>query len=113
MQAISNFLRCKIVCFKNLPPPAYPTKARSVLKNVAVVVGGKFIKKLFLDVNMMEKKFYNARDITEIMGICYAKALAFIKYSGIKYIKINRTYLIEKSVFERFIEETKIIEVEL
>ena len=62
---------------------------------------------------MMEKKFYNARDITEIMGICYAKALAFIKYSGIKYVKINRTYLVEKSVFERFIAETQIIEVEL
>ena len=61
----------------------------------------------------MEKQFYNARDITKIMGICYAKALAFIKYSGITYIKINRTYLVEKSIFERFLSENKTIEIEL
>ena len=61
----------------------------------------------------MEKQFYNARDITKIMGICYAKALAFIKYSGITYIRINRTYLVEKSIFERFLSETKTVEIEL
>ena len=61
----------------------------------------------------MEKQFYKAKDITEIMGICYAKALAFIKYSGITYVRINRTYLVEKSVFERFVSETKTIEIEL
>lgn len=61
----------------------------------------------------MEKQFYNARDITKIMGICYAKALAFIKYSGIRYIRINRTYLVEKSIFERFLLETKTVEIEL
>lgn len=60
-----------------------------------------------------EKKFYNARDLTEIMGICYAKALAFIKYSGIPHIKINRTYLVDKLIFERFISETKTIEFEI
>ena len=60
-----------------------------------------------------DKKFYNAKDLTKIMGICYAKALAFIKYSGIPYIKINRTYLVEKTVFARFVSETKIIEIEL
>ena len=61
----------------------------------------------------MKKQFYSARDIAEIMGICYAKALAFIKYSGITFIRINRTYLVEKLVFERFVSETKTIEIEL
>ena len=61
----------------------------------------------------MEKQFYNARDITKIMGICYAKALACIKYSGITYIRINRTYLVEKSIFKRFVSETKTVEIEL
>ena len=112
MQAILNFLRFNIVHFSKLPPPAYSTKTRCVVVKVAGVVGGNFSIMLFLE-DEMEKQFYNARDITEIMGICYAKALAFIKYSGIIYVRINRTYLVEKSVFERFIAEGKIIEVEL
>lgn len=61
----------------------------------------------------MNKQFYNARDVSQVMGICYAKALAFIKYSGITYIRINRTYLVEKSVFNNFVSETKRIEIEL
>lgn len=61
----------------------------------------------------MEKIFYNARDISRLMGICYAKALAFIKYSGITYVRINRTYFVEKSVFDEFVSETKAIEIEL
>ena len=61
----------------------------------------------------MNKQFYNARDVSQVMGICYAKALAFIKYSGITYIRINRTYLVEKSVFDNFVSETKSIEIEL
>lgn len=112
MQAILNFLRFNIVHFSKLPPPACSAKARYVLAKVAVVVGGNFSIMLFLE-DEMAKQFYNARDIAEIMGICYAKALAFIKYSGITYVRINRTYLIEKSVFKRFISETKNIEIEL
>lgn len=61
----------------------------------------------------MEKQFYNARDLAAMMGICYAKALAFIKYSGITYIKINRTYFVEKTIFNSFISETKAVEAEL
>ena len=58
-------------------------------------------------------KFYNAKQISVIMGICYAKALAFIKYSGINYIRTNRTYLVEKAVFNEFISTTKSVNVEL
>ena len=112
MQTISNFSRCEIAYFSKLPPPAYATKARCVVAKVAVVVGGNFRIMLFLE-DEMEKQFYNARDIAEIMGICYAKALSFIKYSGITYVRINRTYLVKKSVFERFVSETKNIEIEL
>ena len=38
----------------------------------------------------MEKKFLSAYNISEMMGISYAKALAFIKYSGITYGKKKR-----------------------
>lgn len=95
-----------------MPPLAYDSKARWILAKVAVVVGGNFYKRSLRE-DKMGKQFYNARDIAEIMGICYAKALAFIKYSGITYVRINRTYLVEKAVFERFVSETKTIEVEL
>lgn len=60
-----------------------------------------------------EKKFYSASDLTKIMGICYAKALAFIKYSGIHYIRINRTYLVSKNTFDTFIKESKNIHIDV
>ena len=61
----------------------------------------------------MDKQFYNAYDIADIMGICYAKALAFIKYSGIDYVKMNRTYLVHIDKFNSFIDDNKNIVVEL
>ena len=61
----------------------------------------------------MQKQFYTAYDIAKIMGICYAKALAFIKYSGIEYVRINRTYLVSIDNFRSFIKEHKKIEIEL
>ena len=55
----------------------------------------------------MDKQFYGAKDISEMMGICYAKALAFIKYSGVEYVRINNVYLVEKSNFYSFIKSNK------
>lgn len=49
------------------------------------------------------KKYINTQDIADVLGICYAKALDFIKYSGINYIKIGRTYLVSAEKFDKFI----------
>lgn len=59
----------------------------------------------------MKRLFYDAQELSEILGICYSKALAFIKNSGINYIQINRTYLISVSEFNDFIKSHKYIKI--
>lgn len=76
-----------------------------------VVGGGKFSKPK--GGQKMDRQFYSARDISDIMGICYAKALAFIKYSGVEYVRINNVYLVEMTNFHSFIKENKHINVEV
>lgn len=61
----------------------------------------------------MKKEFLSANDISDIIGMSYAKALAFIKYSGIKYIKINRSYYVRKDTFAEFTKNIKEVEFEL
>lgn len=51
----------------------------------------------------MEKLFYSAQDIAEILGICYANALALIKLPEMKAIKINRSYFVDIANFNSFI----------
>ncbi len=58
------------------------------------------------------KKFLTPYDIADMMNVCYQKALAFIKYSGIKYVKIGRTYRVDESVLIEFLKKSKIISVE-
>ena len=59
----------------------------------------------------MQKMFYTPQDLSEIMGICYAKALAFIKNSGINYTQINRTYLVSSVDFDEFIKKNKKVKI--
>ena len=61
----------------------------------------------------MDKEFLSAYDISDMMGMSYAKALAFIKYSGIKYIKLNRIYFVSSKVFEEFTSDTKNLNFEV
>ena len=51
-----------------------------------------------------EKEFYNVYDVAAILGICYAKALEWIKHSGIAYIKIGKTYHVSIKAFNKFTE---------
>ena len=60
----------------------------------------------------MEKLFYNARDIVEILGICYANALALIKHPDMKAIKINKGYYVEISKFNDFMSNHTEINLE-
>jgi hypothetical protein len=54
----------------------------------------------------------DAKDISKVLGIGYAKALWFIRFSGIPFLKIGRTYLIAKVNFIQWVNstETQIIE---
>ena len=53
----------------------------------------------------MTDNYMNTRQISDYIGMCYAKTLDFIKYSGIKYIKIGRTYFIEKEALDKFLHD--------
>jgi excisionase family DNA binding protein len=41
----------------------------------------------------------NAKMIAEILGFGYVKTLRFIKYGGIKHVKIGNTYRVPKKKF--------------
>ena len=47
--------------------------------------------------------FLTAKEVSQILKICYQNALAFIKYSGIEYVKIGRAYRVEKKKFYDFV----------
>lgn len=50
----------------------------------------------------MKNQFYNPHEIAEMLGICYAKALEWIKFSGVKYIRIGRTYHVSIEEFKKY-----------
>ena len=50
-----------------------------------------------------QKNYYKAQDIASMLDICYAKALEWIKYSGVPYIKIGRTYHVNIDTFNSFV----------
>jgi len=54
-----------------------------------------------------------AHDIADILQITYPYALAFIKYSGVRYMKIGKQYRVLASDFYNFLEETENIDVDL
>lgn len=53
------------------------------------------------------KMFLNAKDIANMLDISYTKALDFIKYSGIQYIKIGNQYRITQEAFNKFTNPSK------
>lgn len=61
----------------------------------------------------MNEFYLNTRQVSDMLGICYAKTLDFIKYSGVKYIKIGRTYYISNAVLHRFLAENTNINSQL
>lgn len=52
---------------------------------------------------MQKKSFYTAYDIAEIFDICYAKALEWIKFSGVKYVCIGRKYRVNITEFQKHV----------
>lgn len=62
--------------------------------------------------SLQNADFFGAFEIADILNICYANALSFIKYSGIQYIKIGRSYRVQKDVFYDFIDSHKEINID-
>lgn len=51
--------------------------------------------------------FLTPTDIGNLLHLCYHKSLDFIKYSGIRYVKIGRCYRVEKEVLLDFLSTHK------
>lgn len=58
---------------------------------------------------MHEKEYFGIKDISAIMGICYQKAAALVKYSGLKYNKIGNIYLVSKDELNSFLNNNQVI----
>lgn len=56
---------------------------------------------------MHEQEYLGIKDISAIMGICYQKAAALVKYSGLKYNKIGNIYLVNRNDLYNFLEENQ------
>lgn len=48
----------------------------------------------------------DARQIADILRIGYVKALHIIRFGGMDYLKIGRTYRVSRSVFEKWLERS-------
>ena len=48
-------------------------------------------------------EFLTPKEIAKLRKISYIKALDFIKYSGIQYIKIGNQYRVTRMAFDKFI----------
>ena len=49
-------------------------------------------------------EYLTPEEIASILKISYEKALDFIKFSGIEYVKVGRMYRVEKKVFDNFLK---------
>ena len=50
-------------------------------------------------------KYLTAYDIAEMLGVSYEKALDFIKYSGVKHLKIGRQYRVSEDALNIFLQK--------
>ena len=56
----------------------------------------------------MTTTYLSAQEIAQILKVSYDKALDFIKYSGVAYVKIGRQYRVSAKALEQFLDtETK------
>lgn len=49
--------------------------------------------------------YLTAREVAALLKISYDQALAFIKYSGIDYIKVGRQYRVDESKLRAFLSQ--------
>lgn len=55
----------------------------------------------------------DAHKISEILGISYEAALAFVKFSGIDYVKVGRSYRVSEEKLAAFLRQKGQIVVDL
>lgn len=53
-------------------------------------------------------KFYSPADVADLLNVSYATALSWIKYSGVPYIKVGRTYRVNIQAFNDFTTATNL-----
>lgn len=58
-------------------------------------------------------KMLTPQEIADILGISYEAALAFIKNSGIDYIRVGRQYRVSEDKFRAFLSQGGCITVDL
>lgn len=58
-------------------------------------------------------KYLTPHEIADILQISYDKALEFVKYSGIPYIRIDRQYRVEENAFKAFLSRKGNIHIDL
>lgn len=56
-------------------------------------------------------KLLTPYDIAELLQISYEKALAFIKYSGVKHIQLGRQYRVSEKALAAFLDKNTIIDI--
>ena len=52
---------------------------------------------------MMLPKMLKPQEIADILGVSYEAALAFIKFSGIDYVKVGRSYRVAEEKLSAFL----------
>ena len=58
-------------------------------------------------------KFLTPHEIAKILQLSYEKALEFVKYSGVPYIRIDRQYRVEETAFKAFLFKKDNIHIDL
>ena len=53
----------------------------------------------------MTPKMLTPRDVADILKVSYETALAFIRYSGIDYIKVGRQYRVAEDKLLAFLQQ--------
>ena len=61
----------------------------------------------------MVPRMLNPHEVSEVLGISYEAALAFIKYSGVDFLQIGRRYLVAEDKLTYFLLQKGQVVVDL
>ncbi len=57
----------------------------------------------------MTVTYFTVKDVAELLKISYDKALDFVKFSGVEYVKIGRQYRVSDQKLDAFLYPDKTI----
>lgn len=58
-------------------------------------------------------KYLTPHEIADILQISYEKALEFVKYSGVPYVRIDRQYRVEENALKAFLSRKGNLHIDL